>query len=80
MTAAGGAARSNDTGGIKRKSLEYIRLTVPGQRLIPEIQPAMPKSMSRGWHHRQITELLMPAMYKPEYKKNPDQYVHIYLI
>ena len=58
------ATRGNDTGPLKKASLQYMRAD-HGSLSPPLIGPDAGNKDKRGFNHPEIARLLMPARYEP---------------
>ena len=65
------ATRGADISSLREKGLYYIELEQPDQQLNPRLDPAAPKSSTRGHHHPVLSRLLCPVKYLAEFDADP---------
>ena len=73
MTAAAGAARSDDISSLKYFALVYTAECEANGKLDPPIHPAAPKGSSRGFKHPQFARLLTPMKLISDFDKDPKE-------
>jgi len=71
------AARGADISSLSEKGIYYIELEQK-EGLIPKLDPAAPKTSTRGHNHPVLSRLLCPVRYLAEFDAEPAEYVHTY--